>query len=125
MYLYFTHHCLPSAICFLLTWQLGADLARAVRLALSPLEADKLLELGSSSVGVETDYGLDGQGSISHSVQTGSGDHKVSYPMGTTGPFLRIELQGSEADHSHPSNAELKNVGAMPPLLHRFSWRET
>jgi hypothetical protein len=53
--------------------------------------------LGSrdSSVRIATGYGLDGRGSIFgrrdfslyHSVQTGSGAHPASYPMGTTDLF--------------------------------------
>jgi hypothetical protein len=48
------------------------------------------------SVGIATGYGLDGRGSISgrlgkfsplHSVQTGSGAHPGSYPVGTGGDF--------------------------------------
>jgi hypothetical protein len=48
-----------------------------------------------SSVGIATGYGLDAPGSIPdsarfslpHSVQTGSGIHPASYPMGTGGSF--------------------------------------
>jgi hypothetical protein len=48
-----------------------------------------------SSVGIATRYGLGGPGSIPavqdfsllHSVQTGSGAHPASYPMGTGGSF--------------------------------------
>jgi hypothetical protein len=52
-----------------------------------------------SSVGIATDYGLDdriigvripvgaGNFSLRHRVQTGSGAHPVSYPMGTRGSF--------------------------------------
>jgi hypothetical protein len=48
-----------------------------------------------SSVGIAIGYGLGGMGSISvrskkfsllHSVQTGSGAHPTSYPMGTGNP---------------------------------------
>jgi hypothetical protein len=51
------------------------------------------------SVGIALGYGLDGQGSrvrfpegagnfsLHHRVQNGSGDHSVSYPMGTRGSF--------------------------------------
>jgi hypothetical protein len=48
----------------------------------------------TSSVCIETGYGLDGRGSIRvrdkdvslhHRVQTGSGAHPASYPMGTVG----------------------------------------
>jgi hypothetical protein len=43
-----------------------------------------------SSVGIATGYGLDGPGfdfSLLHSVQTGSGAHPASYPIGTGGSF--------------------------------------
>jgi hypothetical protein len=49
-----------------------------------------------SSVNIATAYGLDRRGlipsrgkrfSLLHSVQTGSGAHPASYPMGTAGPF--------------------------------------
>jgi hypothetical protein len=36
-----------------------------------------------SSVGIATDYGLDGPISIPGSVQTDSGAHRVSYRIGT------------------------------------------
>jgi hypothetical protein len=43
-------------------------------------------------------------------VQTGSGTHSASYPMGNRGPFPRGKaLPGRDADHSPPSNAEVKN----------------
>lgn len=29
---------------------------------------------------------------------------------------------GGKADHSPPSNAEIKEGGAMPPLFHTYSW---
>jgi hypothetical protein len=32
------------------------------------------------------------------------------------------ELPRRKADHSHPSSAEVKNGGAIPPLTHMFSW---
>jgi hypothetical protein len=46
-----------------------------------------------SSVGITTGYGLDGPGSIPgkarflflHTIQTGSGAHSASYPVGTGG----------------------------------------
>jgi hypothetical protein len=48
-----------------------------------------------SSVSIEADFCLDGRGSIPgkerfsrlHRVQTGSGTHHASYPMGTEGSF--------------------------------------
>jgi hypothetical protein len=50
-----------------------------------------------STVGIVTGYMLDGQGSIFdrsrdlsllHNIQTGSGVHPSSYPIGVGGPFL-------------------------------------
>jgi hypothetical protein len=84
------------------------------------------------SVGVPTDYNLDDRGSISsgardcslsHSVPTGSGVHLSSCPVGT-GPLpSRLKLPGREADLSSPSGAEVKNGGAILPLIHTSSWR--
>jgi hypothetical protein len=56
---------------------------------------------------------------LMHSVQTGSGAHPASYPMGTGAISLGVKLQGREADNS-PSNAEVKNGGAIPPLPNTF-----
>jgi hypothetical protein len=43
-------------------------------------------------------------------VQTGSGAHPASYPMGTGGSFPRGKVRpGRDADHSPPSSAEVKN----------------
>jgi hypothetical protein len=49
--------------------------------------------------------------SLLHNVPTGSEAHAVSYPMGTAD-----YISGSEADHTHPSSAEDKNYGVIPPL---------
>jgi hypothetical protein len=39
------------------------------------------------------------------------------------GPFsLGVKLQGCEPDHSHPSSAQVKNSGAVPPLPHTSLW---
>jgi hypothetical protein len=54
--------------------------------------------------------------SLLHSVQTGPGIHPDSNPRGLKWP-------GCEADHSPPSIAEVKNDGAIPPFLHKSSWR--
>jgi hypothetical protein len=66
-----------------------------------------------------TGYGLDGRmigvrfpagvGSFSlrHRVQTGSGAHSVSYPMGK-GVSSGVKRPGREANHSHPSSVEVK-----------------
>jgi hypothetical protein len=36
--------------------------------------------------------------------------------ISTAGCFARVKRQVREADHSSPSNAEVKNDGAIPPL---------
>jgi hypothetical protein len=51
-----------------------------------------------------------------YSVQAGSGARPASYPMGTGGDFPGVERPRSEADHSPPSNAEIKNDEAIPPI---------
>jgi hypothetical protein len=69
-----------------------------------------------------SDYGLDDRAikarsptgaedfSSSPCVQTGSGAHLASYPMGTGGPFPGGKARpGRDADHSSPSSAEVKN----------------
>jgi hypothetical protein len=73
-----------------------------------------------SSVGIATGYGLHdrmigfrfhtgaGKFSLHYHVQTGSGAHPASYPMGTRGSFLGIKRPGREADHSSPSSVEVK-----------------
>jgi hypothetical protein len=54
--------------------------------------------------------GLDGRGlipvrgrnlSLLHAVQTVSGVHPTSYPMGTAGSSTEFKRPASEADHSH------------------------
>jgi hypothetical protein len=68
-----------------------------------------------------SDYGLDDREigvrspaeakdfSSSLCVQTGSGVHPASCPMGTGGPFPGGEARpGRDADHSLPSSAEVK-----------------
>jgi hypothetical protein len=43
-------------------------------------------------------------------VQTGSGAHPASYPMGTAGPFPGGKARpGRDANHSPPSSAEVVN----------------
>jgi hypothetical protein len=68
-----------------------------------------------------SDYGLDDRAievrsptgtdfSSSPCVQTGSGVHPASYPMGTGGSFPGGKARpGRDADHSPPSSAEVKN----------------
>jgi hypothetical protein len=48
--------------------------------------------------------------SSSPCIQTGSGAHSASYPMGTEGPFPRGKaLPGCDTDHSPSFSAEVKN----------------
>jgi hypothetical protein len=70
-----------------------------------------------SSVSIETGYGLNDRGfrfpagagnfSLLHCLQTGSGAHPASYPMGTR---AGVKMPGREADHSPPYSAEVKNA---------------
>jgi hypothetical protein len=45
-----------------------------------------------------------------HVVQTGSGVHPTSYPMGTGALSLGVERPVREADHLPPTSAEFKNM---------------
>jgi hypothetical protein len=54
--------------------------------------------------------GNDGSFSLQHCVQTGSGAHPSSYPMGTGSSFPGIRRPGRKADHSPPSSAKIKNA---------------
>jgi hypothetical protein len=75
-----------------------------------------------SSVNIMSKYGLDDREIEVQSsaeareffsklcVQTGSGTHPASSPMGTGGPFPGGKAQpGRNADHSHPSTADVVN----------------
>jgi hypothetical protein len=73
------------------------------------------------SGGIVSDYGLDDRAievrsptgadfSSSPCVQTGSGAHPASYPMGAGGSFPGGKARpGRDADHSPPSSAEVMN----------------
>jgi hypothetical protein len=50
------------------------------------------------------------------SAQTASEADPASYTTGTEG-----FIPGSEADHSHPSNPEVKNGGSIPTLPYKSS----
>jgi hypothetical protein len=75
-----------------------------------------------SSGSIVSDYGLDdraieirsptGAGDFSSSpcIQTGSGAHPASYPMGTGGSFPGGKARpGRDTDHLPPSSAKVKN----------------
>jgi hypothetical protein len=62
-----------------------------------------------------------GNFSFLHCVQTGSGAHPASYPMGTRGFSLGVKRPGREADNTPPSSAEVKNAwGCISILPIRF-----
>jgi hypothetical protein len=48
--------------------------------------------------------------SLLHVVQTGSGVHRTSYPMGDGALSSGVKRPGREADHSHPTSAEVKKM---------------
>lgn len=50
------------------------------------------------------------------SIQTGFRAHPASHAMLIGGPSPRLKRQWREAAHSHPSNTEIKNGGALPPF---------
>jgi hypothetical protein len=65
--------------------------------------------LDDRAIGVQSPAGEKDFSSIL-CVQTGSGAHPASCPMGTGGPFPGVKAQpGHDADHSTPSSAEVVN----------------
>jgi hypothetical protein len=65
--------------------------------------------LDDRAIGVQSPAGAKDFSSILF-VQTGSGAHPASSPMGTRGPFPRGKARpGRDADHSPPSSAEVVN----------------
>jgi hypothetical protein len=88
-------------------------------------------ELGKSwdrPVGTATSYGLDGRGSstrrfkiflLSTSSRPVLGPTQLSIQWVPGALSLVVKRPGLEADHSHPSSAEIKNGGAIPhaPML--------
>jgi hypothetical protein len=61
-------------------------------------------------------------GSVNFSVHqrfhTGTGAYPDSYPMGNRVSFPVVKRPGSEANHSPPSSAEIKNASIPPISLH-------
>jgi hypothetical protein len=65
--------------------------------------------LDDRAIGVRSPAGAKDFSSIL-CVQTGSGAHPASSPMGTGGPFPGSKTRpGRDADHSSPSSAEVLN----------------
>jgi hypothetical protein len=89
-----------------------------------------------SSVDIALGYGLDdrssrvrlpagaGNFSLLHRVQTGSGAHPASYPVGTRGSFPGVKWPGREVEDSPPSSAEVKNAWSYTstPLYAFMAW---
>jgi hypothetical protein len=83
-----------------------------------------------SSVGIALGYDLEscsslpGRGKIFyfHSFQTGFGSHQslIQWVRGAISPGVKRPRR--EVDYSPPSNAEVKNGGAIPPLPRMSSW---
>jgi hypothetical protein len=72
---------------------------------------DKVMEHSSVSLvdSIESDYGLDDQVLIL-GIQTSSGAHPASYPVGTVDHFPRGKVwPGCDPDHLPPSSAKVKN----------------
>jgi hypothetical protein len=57
---------------------------------------------------------------LRHRVQTGPGAHNASYPVG-----IGSKRPERKANHTPPSSAGLRILGAIPPLRHTSSWRGT
>jgi hypothetical protein len=97
------------------------------------LPAGKSLD---NSVRIAIGYGLDdrmmrvrfpagaGNFSLQHHVQTGSGTHTASYPMGAGAVSLGVRRPGREADHSPAPGAKVKEcVELYLQSPNMSSWR--
>jgi hypothetical protein len=56
-----------------------------------------------------------------HVVQAGSGAHSTPVKWVPSALSTEVKGPGREAEHSHPSSAEIKNGGAMPLLMYLHS----
>jgi hypothetical protein len=79
--------------------------------------------LGDSLVDIAAGYGRPGfysqrghDFSLLHSFKTGSGAHPASHKILPGALYPEAKRLGRDADHSLPSNAEVTNGGAIPPL---------
>jgi hypothetical protein len=72
-----------------------------------------------------TGYGLDGQGSIPGRGKTRPGLRPIQSPIQSVLAAFSpgVKRPGSEADHTSPSSAEVKNGVAIPLFCHTSSWR--
>jgi hypothetical protein len=89
-----------------------------------------------SAVGVATGYGLDGRGiggrvpvgvkfSSLHVIQTGSGAHSASNPMGTGGSFHGVKRPGVilTTHIQLVPRSRIRGYIYIYPLSHTSSWR--
>jgi hypothetical protein len=65
---------------------------------------------GSTTEGSEFESRWGQEFSLLHVVQTTSGAHPVSYPIGKGGSSPGVKQPGREADHSPPTSAEVKKT---------------
>jgi hypothetical protein len=78
-----------------------------------------------SAVGMAAGYGQDDRGvgvrvKVWSGIETGSGAHPDSYPMGTGVPSPGRKRQERETDHSSPTSAEMKKTWtytSTPPYV--------
>jgi hypothetical protein len=68
------------------------------------------LAMGWMTKGSELESWWGQEFSLLHVIQTGSGAHSASYPMGTRGTFPRVKQPGREADHSSPTSSKVKKM---------------
>jgi hypothetical protein len=77
-------------------------------------------------VSIATGYGLDGPGSVPGSARFFSPrerpDRLWGPPSLPSDGYQGLSPQGCEADHSPPSSAEVKKVGAISRISHVSSW---
>jgi hypothetical protein len=77
------------------------------RVSLGRIVSDYWLD--DRAIGVRSPAGAKDFSSILY-VQSGSGAHPASCPMGTRGPFPESKVRpGLDVDHSPPSSAEVVN----------------
>jgi hypothetical protein len=119
---------------FLKISELLANIVRKLRLAfcgsVKLLFEIFLFRLNNFKIYVcqSTDYGLDNLGSIPGTARfffSPQRPARVWGPLsllsnGYRGSLPGGKRQGSEADHSPPTSAEVKNGGAIPPPTHTF-----
>jgi hypothetical protein len=108
----------PSPIIYMFNFASKADSGSFLSLVVHFRSRDSL-------VGKAAGYWLEGPVSISGSVKFFQTDWGPPIHLfnGCEGRFpRRLKRQGRENDHSSPSSAEVKKVGAIPPLPHMSSW---